>query len=289
VEQELDMNAVLQEEVRLLERTALSKVHLAMDLVSDLRTVRGDASALTNAFMNLSLNAVDAMTEEGTLTLRTRNIGTDWIEVQVEDTGCGMSEEILEKALDPFFTTKPEGKGTGLGLSTVYSTVKAHRGRMEILSKPGQGTLVKMRFPTCEPVAQIPERIVEPCSVSPSKGLDVLLVDDDELIRSSLQALLKVLGHRVTSVSSGEEALASLAADFQPDVVILDMNMPGLGGSGTLPRLRVLRPTVPVLLATGRADQTALDLVEAYPKVTLLPKPFGLKELKQLLEPLGCG
>jgi CheY-like chemotaxis protein len=101
--------------------------------------------------------------------------------------------------------------------------------------------------------------------------------------------VLEALGHSATAVSSGEEALVKLEAGFQPDVVILDMNMPGLGGSGTLPYLRALRPAVPVLLATGRADQTALDLVEAHPFVTLLSKPFSMKELQKHLETLGRG
>lgn len=114
----------------------------------------------------------------------------------------------------------------------------------------------------------------------------VLLVDDDELIQSSIQMLLEVLGHQVSAAMSGEEALAQLEAGLQTDVVILDMNMPGLGGVGTLPRLRGLCPTVPVLLATGRADQAALDLVQAHPRVTLLSKPFSMGDLKTLLEKL---
>jgi signal transduction histidine kinase/ABC-type amino acid transport substrate-binding protein len=110
-EQELDMNAILREEVSLLERTTLAKVRLEMDLAPDLRPVRGDASALTHALMNLCVNAVDAMPDDGTLTLRTRNVDEGWIEITVEDTGSGMPKEVLEKALDPFFTTKGVGKG----------------------------------------------------------------------------------------------------------------------------------------------------------------------------------
>ena len=119
------------------------------------------------------------------------------------------------------------------------------------------------------------------------KALDVLLVDDDELIRSSMQALLEVLGHRVFISNRGEDALAKLKAGLLPDLVILDMNMPGLGGAGTLPRLRALHPKLPVLLATGRADQAALNLVEAHAHVTLLAKPFSMKQLRTYLEPLG--
>jgi len=103
-----------------------------------------------------------------------------------------------------------------------------------------------------------------------------------------MTALLGTLGHRAVVVPSGEAALARLEAGFRPDVVILDLNMPGLGGAGTLPRLRTLRPALPVLLATGRVDQSATRLAEAYPRVTLLPKPYSLEELQDRLEEFGC-
>ena len=108
----------------------------------------------------------------------------------------------------------------------------------------------------------------------------MLLVDDDDLIQISVQGLLETLGHRVTSALSGEEALRQVAAGSHPDLVILDINMPGIGGKGTLPRLRALRPDLPILLATGRADQAALDLAASTPWVTLVAKPFDLEELK---------
>jgi CheY-like chemotaxis protein len=114
-------------------------------------------------------------------------------------------------------------------------------------------------------------------------------VDDDELIQCSIQSVLTILGHGVNTAWSGEEALAKLEAGFAPDLIILDMNMPGLGGAGTLPRLCALRPVVPVLLSTGRVDQTALTLASAYPGVTLLSKPYGLRELQKQLENLGLG
>ena len=286
---QLDMNAVLQEQVHLLESTTFSKIRLVMDLGPDLRPISGDVNALTHALMNLCVNAVDAMPDNGTLTFRTRNVDNDWIEVMVEDTGTGMPKEVLEKAMDPFYTTKEIGKGTGLGLSIVYRTVKAHQGQMEILSEPGQGTRVRIRFPACEisHPTTAPSEIDQ--TLSPLLVMKVLLVDDDELIQSSMQTILEVLGHTVTTARSGEEALAKLEAGFEPDLVILDMNMPGLGGIGTLPRLRALRPKVPVLLSTGRVDQTALELASAHAGVTLLSKPFSMRELQQHLEPLGRG
>ncbi len=283
---ELDLNAVLQEVARLLERTTLSKVRLVQSLAPDLRPIRGDASALTHAFMNLCVNAVDAMAENGILTLQTCNADQDWVEVTVEDTGTGMPREILEKALDPFFTTKEVGKGTGLGLSIVYSTVKAHQGSLELNSVPGRGTCVRMRFPAC--AEALPDQ--EPPDGRPPLPLQgrlkVLLVDDDELMQTSMQAILEALGHAATLSPSGENALALLEAGLDPDVVILDMNMPGLSGAQTLLRVRALLPKVPVLLATGRVDQAALDVAGAHAYVTLLAKPFGMKELRAHLEPL---
>ena len=288
----LDMNEILREQVALLERTTLAKVRLQAYLEPNLRPILGDAGALAHAFMNLCVNAVDAMPEHGTLTLHARNVDNDWIEVVVEDNGMGMPKEVLERAMEPFFTTKGTGKGTGLGLSMVFSTVKAHRGQMAIESEPGQGTRVMLRFPACEretPVLAAALAVPEVLQ-APHGSLKVLLVDDDDLIQSSVQAILECLGHTaVTTAPSGEAALAMLETGFEPDLVILDMNMPGLGGIGTLPRLRRLRPAVPVLLTTGRVDQTALTLALAHPDVTLLPKPFGLRELQKQLEKIGLG
>jgi len=145
---ELNVNQLLREVAALLEHSALSRIRLQMDLAEDLKPIRGDASALSHAFMNLCVNAADAMPGDGVLTLRTLNLERDLIRVEAEDTGCGMTKEVLERALNPFFTTKKPGKGTGLGLSMVHGTVKAHHGQMEILSEPGKGTRIRMTFPS---------------------------------------------------------------------------------------------------------------------------------------------
>jgi CheY-like chemotaxis protein len=287
-ERELDLNAILQEQVRLLERTTLAKVRLVVDLCPDLRPVRGDPSAMALAILNLCVNAVDAMPGNGTLTLRTRNRDHGWVEVAVEDTGCGMAKETLERAASPFFTTKPAGRGTGLGLATVSSTMQAHHGHMAIQSQPGQGTQVRLHLPSCAPGSRAAEPAAEPRPPAPSRPLRVLLADDDELVRRSIQEILEILGHDVATVASGEEALDRFEAGWRADVAILDMNMPGLGGAGTLPRLRALAPSLPVLLTTGQADQPVRDLVQTYPKLAMLPKPFSMKELQQRLAELAA-
>ena len=285
-ERDLDLNAVLREEIHLLERTTLAKVRLVMALAPDLRPMRGDASALTHAFMNLCVNAVDAMPEQGTLTIRSRNLDGAWLEVTVEDTGCGMAADVLARALDPFFTAKPVGKGTGLGLSMVYTTVKAHLGQMELHSQPGEGTRIVIRFPACPAGTALPETETGGHLPSSRPSLAVLLVDDDELIQDAVQALMEVMGHRLEVAGCGEEALHKVAAGLRPDVVILDMNMPGLGGTGTIPPLRALLPNVPILVATGRTDQATLDLVARGPGLALLAKPFSMTELQKHLGPL---
>ena len=288
-ERVLAFNAILQEVADLLERTTLARIRLELELAPDLRPISGDAGALNHAVMNLCVNAMDAMPDNGTLTLRTRNAEPGWIEATVVDTGTGMSREVLKKALDPFYTTKEVGKGTGLGLSMAYSTVQAHHGTMEISSEPGRGTCIKMRFPACPPVARPAVPAMEVRVAAQPQVLSVLVVDDDEFIRGTSLILLEMLGHIGKGVVSGEEALAELAAGLRADVIILDMNMPGLGGAGTLPRLLELDPTVHILIATGKVDAAVTDLAGSLPRVSLLPKPYSLRELQAHLEPLGPG
>jgi len=222
----------------------------------------------------------------GTLTLRTRNVDSRWVEVQIEDNGAGMTPEVLSRALEPFYTTKPQGKGTGLGLSMVYGTVKAHQGELDIRSQPGSGTLVSLRFPAGDP-HPAPTCGPGPFPAQEAGPLSILVVDDDELVRTSIQEVVEALGHRATTAACGEEGLAGLVQGLEVDLVILDMNMPGLGGSGTLPRLRALRPGIPVLLTTGRSDTAALELLDTYPGVAMLAKPFSLEDLGHSLEKLG--
>ena len=282
-ERELDINDLLSDEMRLLERTTLAKVSIEMDFDPNLRLIHGDASALSGAFMNLCVNSVDAMPDKGILTLRTRNVDAGWIEVLVKDNGTGMPKEVLEKALDPFFTTKEIGKGTGLGLPLAFTTVTAHGGAFEIQSQPGEGTRIRMLFPSIETKAIPSQPASQVISAHAVGAFSVLLVDDDDLILKSSRMMVEILGHTVTPATSGEEAISMLENGFRPDIVVLDLNMPGYGGKGTLPRLRALCPTTPVFLATGRADQEALDLVSTYPCVTLLAKPFTIEELQEHL------
>jgi PAS domain S-box-containing protein len=285
----LDLNALVLEEVLLLERTTLAQVRFSLDLADRLRPVRGDDAALLHALMNLCVNALDAMPQGGTLTLRTRNAEPGWIELEVIDSGVGMPREVLDRAMDPFFTTKTHGKGTGLGLAIVYGTVKSHHGTMRLQSEPGRGTRVSVRLPSCEGEEYELPASPAPASEQAPQHLDVLLVDDDELIRAAIGPVLQAQGHRVVLARSGEEALDIMARGASPEVIILDMNMPGMGGRGVLPRIRSLRPEVPVLLATGRVGPEALALSREFSGVTLLPKPINARDLQAYLDTVRVG
>lgn len=278
-ERTVALNTLVQDEARLLERTIPANIQVRLDLDPEAGTILGDPDALSLMLMNLCVNAVDAMPEGGSLALGTRLRPDGQAVLTVSDTGVGMPPEVLEHALEPFYTTKPHGKGTGLGLSLVYGTVKAHHGDLEIHSLPGRGTHVRMRFPANGPEARPADTASAPPSAAPAT-LDILLVDDDDLIRSAVAAQLEAMGHRTTLAACGEEALGLVEGGLKPDVILLDMNMPGWGGARTLPKLREALAEVPILLCTGRADQQAIDLAHAHPKVTILAKPFSFRELQ---------
>jgi PAS domain S-box-containing protein len=284
---ETALNVVVSETVALLERTTLQKIRLDVDLAPDLLSIQADAAALTHALMNLCVNAMDAMPDGGMLTLRTRNHHESEVLLEVVDTGCGMPSEVLNKALDPFFTTKPMGKGTGLGLPIVFGTIKAHHGRMEIQSSPGQGTLVQVYLPAQKDSLAAPSPAEKRTSIPTARSLNVLLIDDDELIQHTVHRILRAAGHTVTTVSGGIRAVTVVEAGLRPDLVVLDMNMPELDGAATLPRLRELIPNVPVVLSTGQADQDARSLAASHTLVTLLPKPFNAIELGQKVDSLA--
>jgi two-component system, cell cycle sensor histidine kinase and response regulator CckA len=282
---ELDLNALLRGCAESLARTpSAARIQTVLDLAPDLQSIGGDASALSGLFAELFSNAAEAMPGPGTLSLRSRNVCPGWIEVQVEDTGSGMTEDVLAKAMDPHFTSKEHG--TGMGLAAAYRTIQSHHGQVEFESEPGRGTLVRLRFPACEPGVQAPPARPEPQATRARTRLRCLLVEDDPLYQRIIGRYLKFLGHTADTVWNGGEALAKLEAGCEPDVVILDLNLTGPVGARTLARLRTLRPALPVLIATGRVDESIGALVGAHPQVALIPIPFLLQDLQHYLEQL---
>ena len=281
----VDLNTIAREMVHLLSHTTLKRLQITTDFQEPLGLIEGDAGALSHALINICVNAVDAMPGGGTLRIRTRVRDAWGVEISIQDSGEGMSQEVIRKATEPFYTTKPVGKGTGLGLAMVYGTVQAHKGTFEIRSELGKGTEVILGFPGFDqPEDAAPDAV----SAAPAPGgpLRILLVDDDELIRLSVAPMLTALGHAVRTAESGQAALDLLQAGLTVDLVILDMNMPGLNGAQTLAKLLELRPGQQVLMATGYSDDSLAPLLKDHPSVHSLRKPFSMAEVRTRLESL---
>jgi PAS domain S-box-containing protein len=277
----MDLNALVRKELDLLIRTSRQRFVFEVHLEKELPPIMGEATTLGSAFMNLCVNAFDAMPRGGTLWIRTfRQDGR--VILQVQDTGEGIPQDILPRVTEPFFTTKAAGRGTGLGLAMVYGTAKAHGGTLDILSAVGEGTCITLSFPSMA-LDAAEKATALPSEPSPRRSLQILLVDDDDLIRSTLPPMLEQLGHRVDTASSGLEALRRLGGGLEADLVILDHHMPGLSGAETLPRILQLRPGARIILATGFLDTDLKILLADFPAVLTLPKPFSLAELQRVL------
>jgi PAS domain S-box-containing protein len=283
--QAIDLRPILEEQLDLLGRTIPPAVRVLREFDPGLCPVTGDAPTLGNAVMHLLINALDAMPVEGLLTVRARMRGENRIQIDVEDTGTGMSKDVLEHAMEPFFSTKSHGKGAGLGLPAVYGAVKAHHGQMEIQSELGQGTQVRITLPTYVQGGRRLNETGELVAMPESCDLTILLVDDDDLVLTAVSAQLRRLGHAVVTAENGQAAIDRLMEGAAIDLVMLDIHMPVLDGCQTLPRLRQLRPQLPVIIETGNMDDKAEDLARAHDNVSVLVRPFSLSEIKAALAP----
>jgi signal transduction histidine kinase/CheY-like chemotaxis protein len=279
----LDLNDLVRQEVELLGRTTFNRIQLETVLAEPLPLIFGEASALGNVLMNLSINAIDAMPEGGRLTFRTRRLADGGVELSLTDTGHGMTPEVRAKALDPYFTTKPPGKGTGLGLSIVFGTMKAHRGSVDIESEPGAGTTIHLQFPPFEAAGHEPSAELAVPQVQTSRALRILLVDDEEMIRESTTSLLQHMGHCVEAADNGREGLDRLLGEQPFDLVVLDQNMPGMTGLETLKELRELHSKLPVIFSSGLVTDSLSDVLAAHSHVWLLTKPFVYAELRHVV------
>jgi hypothetical protein len=288
--QPIECAAFLQSFVRMVRRTLGEDIDVVVETDGgDLRCM-ADPAQLTSAMLNLCLNARDAMPNGGRLTLSARRQpeGDEaWVVLSVEDTGTGMAPEVVDRALEPFFTTKAVGEGSGLGLSMVYGFATQSGGRMDIESEPGRGVRVQLYLPeTCDPVAAPDPRRSPP---SPVGNSHILVVEDDDLVRDQVRRQLMILGYRVTTASQGREALRRLAETPDMDLMLTDVVMPGgMNGRQLADHARLLKPGLRVLFTSGYTEDAIVrgSVLDA----DLLPKPYRRAELgRRVAEALGDG
>jgi two-component system cell cycle sensor histidine kinase/response regulator CckA len=302
----LALNDVIGELAQMLRRLVGEGISLDVERGSDLWTVHADEAQLGNAIINLVVNARDAMPGGGTVTIRTANeavaqasaLGTavmpagDYVRIEVTDTGIGMSKEIQSKIFDPFFTTKPVGQGTGLGLATVYGIVKQSGGFITVDSIVGQGTSFFIYLPRRKVEAgEVHAPEAAPAVARDVTGQDtILLVEDEEAVRSFAARALRMRGYHVLEAGGGEEALEIVKADTgKIDLIITDVVMPNMDGPTMVRHVKELKPDLAVIFMSGYAEEAFRRNDQNSEDIHFLPKPFGLKQLaakvKEVLAP----
>lgn len=284
----LDLNQIVGNMVRILGRALRETITLEISLPESLWPVRADASQIEQVILNLGVNASDAMPDGGHLRIATENVAWagvhggalgdmpagDYVRLRVADTGIGMSDEVKEHLFEPFFTTKGPDKGTGLGLATVYGIVKQSNGYIACHSEVGQGTVFDIYLPRADQnrVEATPTPIAEEISL---EGRVVLLVEDENAVRSIVADALLRHGLRVLPAEGGQEALALAGAHSgEIDLVLTDVIMPGLSGPQLVEALRQRYPDLHVLYMSGYAHDALNDELGMGQGVTVLQKPF---------------
>lgn len=283
---DVDANALVRELDLLLRPLIGEQVTLDLQMQDGLWRTLSDASQLESAVLNLAINARDAMPTGGMMTIRTRNVERadigrgrrDYVVITVSDTGTGMSQSVVEKAFDPFFTTKAIGQGTGLGLSMVDGFARQTGGRAIIESSPGAGTSVSLWLPRHVGENAAVHAHVDAALVR-GKGQHVLLVEDEEMLRSIAREVLEEAGYRVSDCAEAYEALHLIDAGPPPDILVTDIGLPGMDGRQLALAVRETLRNVPVLFVTGYAWDAFADTPALPERTAMLSKPFSVHAL----------
>jgi nitrogen-specific signal transduction histidine kinase len=272
----------------LLQRSAGPTIVIDTAFPITLPAIMMDSNQLELALLNLVTNARDAIDEDGHIVIggrsevisqqvhRTGLAPGKYVALSVTDNGHGMDQATLDRAMEPFFTTKGVGKGTGLGLSMVHGLAEQSGGRLLLKSASGQGTTAEIWLPVAESQSEPEVRDAVPVeAMLPENTHTILVVDDDPLIAMTMVAVLDDIGHRTIEAHSAHDALNALAHQSDIDLMITDYAMPNMNGLELVDEVRARMPNLPVILASGYAELpsgTVFDLVR-------LPKPFGRAEL----------
>jgi two-component system, cell cycle sensor histidine kinase and response regulator CckA len=293
----LDLNDVVVLAETMLGRLIGEHITLNTVIHPDLETIVADPAQLEQLIVNLVVNARDAISDNGTISIQTANadlaredgrgIATfqpgRYVVLTVSDTGRGMDAETRALVFEPFFTTKPTGEGTGLGLATAYGFVKQTGGYIWVDSEPGEGTTVTVAFPAVSDAE--PARLARTDTTAPGGGAEtVLLAEDEDIVRAVTAEILENAGYTVLPAANGRDAFELAAAYEGPiDVLLTDWIMPEMGGPEIAKRLRAVRPDLRVIFMSGYAESDAvLDQLERG-DTAFLPKPFSAAELARML------
>ncbi|MBI9098107.1 MAG: DUF3365 domain-containing protein [Spirochaetaceae bacterium] len=291
----IDIHTIVDDTIILLNRTIDKRINISVSKNAEDSIVMGDNSALQNSLLNLGINASHAMPDGGDLRIETRNIilnenychsssfeisAGKYIEIEVRDTGCGISPENLKKIFEPFFTTREPGKGTGLGLTSVYGTIINHHGAINVYSDMGRGTVFHLYIP-CSDEAVKNVRSEE--SVLSGVG-QILLVDDEELIRVTGKYSLEEMGYTVLLAENGLEAVEIFKSkNSEIDLVIIDMIMPHMNGSEAFYKMRKIDKNCKVIISSGFTKDENLDELKKSGLAGFIEKPFRDYELSKLI------
>jgi len=296
--QVLDLNLVVGGVEKLLRRTIGEHVELVLKLAKDLPCVRADPGQIEQVFLNLTLNARDAMPGGGQLVVETSAVELDsgyyaghpdlaagrYVRLSVSDTGSGMSREVAARAFEPFFTTKPAGRGTGLGLATVYGIIIQAGGNIDIYSELGTGTRVSIQLPTVDEPATATVR-ADAAAIKTGDGRTVLIVEDESAVLQAAVRILSGHGYKVHAKSIASEAIAVLSdRAAQVDILVTDMVMPSVSGVALARRAREIRPGLPVLYMSGYSQELAAHRSTLPAGSNVMRKPFTRRDL---LEAIG--
>jgi PAS domain S-box-containing protein len=293
----VDLNQVVRNAVKILERTIPKMVQIKLNLAEGLPHAQGDPTQLEQVIMNLGSNANDAMPEGGVLEIKTRLAASsesddkkeitaqnEVLIINIQDNGCGMDQNTRDQIFDPFFTTKPIGKGTGLGLSVVYGIIKNHKGRIQCQSVLGKGTTFTIELPVAELITKKAAVHLKAEPQPPIGHEKILVVDDEKNITKVAGQILSESGYEVITASSGEEALSCHEKEKGAiDLVMLDLGMPGMGGKKCLEELIKKEPGLKVIIASGyAADEHAKDTQEKG-AAGYIKKPYRFAHLLALI------
>jgi signal transduction histidine kinase/ActR/RegA family two-component response regulator len=275
----------------LLNRSLRGDIQIQSSFADRLWCVEVDPGELELVILNLALNARDAMPSGGTIEISAKNspaladqdLAGDFVQLDIADSGVGMSADVLAHAIEPFFTTKEVGSGSGLGLAQAHGFAKVSGGVVRIASTPGRGTLVSLFLPrTLKTPAYAAELMPQAADDSPGDAAQVLVVEDDDEVAALTVEMINQLGYDTTRVASAEAALGALADRRSVDIVFSDVMMPGrMNGVELAQEIRRRRPNLPVLLTSGYAE--AARRKAGTQKINIIPKPYRIDELRDAL------